>query len=97
VETRRARFDTGSGGVDLGLLSDVEDISIDTGSGGVRIGVPEALGAEVVVETGSGGIDVDVPHESYRHKRDYFRGKFGDGDGRISIETGSGGVRFREI
>ncbi len=94
VRTSRVSLDTGSGGVDLGLLSDIEDLVVDTGSGHVRIAVPASLGAEVDVETGSGGVDIDVPHESHRHKRNYFHGTIGDGKGRISVETGSGGVRF---
>jgi len=47
------------------------------------------------VDTGSGGIDVDFPVEVRTMRRNYFRGRVGDGSGRILIDTGSGGIRLR--
>jgi len=87
-------LDTGSGPVDLDLSSDVEKVEVDTGSGGVTMTVPAKLGAEFDLETGSGGIDVDVPHESISVDRDRVRGRLGNGQGRIHVDTGSGGVRM---
>ncbi len=96
VSAPEIRLDTGSGHVRLDLRQDVELLDVDTGSGGVTILVPEKLGAELEVEVGSGGIDIDVPHELIgRVGRDHYRCKIGDGQGRIHIETGSGGVRLR--
>ena len=94
VRAPRVLLDTGSGGVRLELLQDVSDLTIDTGSGGVTLAVPADLGAEIEIETGSGGIDLDVPISATEMKRDYLRGVIGDGQGRIRIDTGSGGVRI---
>jgi hypothetical protein len=87
-------LDTGSGRVDVALLEDVEELVVDTGSGGVTIRAPAHLGAEIEVDTGSGGIDVDLPLEVREVKRNYLRGTVGDGRGRITVDTGSGGVRL---
>jgi hypothetical protein len=87
-------LDTGSGKVDLDLSNDVDKVEVDTGSGGVNMTLPAKLGAEFDLETGSGGIDVDVPHESISVERDRVRGRLGNGQGRIHVDTGSGGVRL---
>jgi DUF4097 and DUF4098 domain-containing protein YvlB len=96
VRARDIELDSGSGSVELELASDVESLRVDAGSGSVTIGVPESLGAQVDIETGSGGIDVDVPMTITRKGRDVLTGTLGDGRGRISIESGSGGVRIRK-
>ena len=87
--------DTGSGSVEIDLSADVDRLGVDTGSGGVTIGVPSTLGAELSIETGSGGIDADIPITVKRSGRRSLTGSIGDGKGRITIETGSGGVRLR--
>ena len=87
-------LDTGSGHVNLDLSSDVEKVEVDTGSGGVTMTVPAKIGAEFDIETGSGEIDVDVPHETISIERDHVRGRIGDGQGRIHVDTGSGGVKL---
>ncbi len=87
--------DTGSGSVTLDLLSDVRSLDVDTGSGRVTLTVPESFGAEVEFDTGSGGIDIDLPARIAEAKRDYFRGTIGDGQGRVVVDTGSGGIRIR--
>jgi lia operon protein LiaG len=87
-------LDTGSGHVNLDLWSDVDKVEVDTGSGGVTMTVPPRMGAEFDIETGSGGIDVDVPHETISVARERVRGRIGDGQGRIHVDTGSGGVRL---
>jgi DUF4097 and DUF4098 domain-containing protein YvlB len=88
-------LDVGSGSVDLVLAADVDRLTIDAGSGGVTIGVPESLGATVNAETGSGGIDFDFPMTVTRRSRGSLTGQIGDGRGRIEIDAGSGGIRFR--
>ncbi|HSM06798.1 MAG TPA: DUF4097 family beta strand repeat-containing protein [Longimicrobiales bacterium] len=87
--------DTGSGGVELEILSTVESLEVDTGSGGVTLALPSGLDADIEVDTGSGGIDVDFPVEVRSMRRNYFRGRVGEGRGRIMVDTGSGGVRLR--
>jgi DUF4097 and DUF4098 domain-containing protein YvlB len=94
VRARDLRIDAGSGGVDVGLLSDVDDVRIDTGSGSVTLRIPESLGAELDIDTGSGGISTDIPVTVTRREHDRLIGRIGDGRGRIKIEAGSGGVRL---
>ena len=86
--------DTGSGSIDVDLTVDVESLDVDSGSGSVTVRVPADLGAELEVETGSGGIDVDFPVELRIMRRNEIRGRIGDGQGRIRIDTGSGQVRL---
>lgn len=97
VGTDDANIDTGSGGVRLELRRDARRVRIDTGSGGVMLGVPADFGAELEVETGSGGITVDFPVQMRRSSRSNLSGRIGNGDGRVEIDTGSGGVRIRRI
>jgi lia operon protein LiaG len=95
VRARDLGVSTGSGSITLDLLSDVRNASINTGSGGVSVGIPPQLGAELIVDTGSGGIDSSIPLQVTLKKRSSLRGRIGDGNGRIQIDTGSGGVRLR--
>ena len=87
-------LDTGSGAVNLDLSSDVDRVEVDTGSGGVTMSVPPKLGAQFDLQTSSGGIDVAVPHRTLSVARDRVRGRIGDGQGRIHVDTGSGAVRL---
>ena len=87
--------DTGSGSVHLSLLSDLDRLVVDTGSGRVVLEVPDDFGAEVELDTGSGRIEVDVPANVSLSKRDHFRGTVGDGNGRVVIDTGAGGIMIR--
>ncbi|HEU0054565.1 MAG TPA: DUF4097 family beta strand repeat-containing protein [Longimicrobium sp.] len=95
VDARNVRIDTGSGSVDVEFAGDAESVVIDTGSGGVTVALPERFGAELDIDTGSGGISVDVPAAISRRERSHFTGTVGDGEGRVVIDTGSGGVRVR--
>lgn len=88
-------IDAGSGSVELELLTDIDNVKIDAGSGSVTLRIPEGLGASLEVETGSGGIDTDFPLTLTSRSRSHLRATIGDGRGRISIDTGSGGVRLR--
>lgn len=95
VNARDLNLDTGSGSITLDLLSDVRNAVLDTGSGSVTVGIPSALGAEIEIDVGSGGISTDLPMQLLEQRRNYLRGRLGDGDGRIRIDTGAGGVRLR--
>jgi DUF4097 and DUF4098 domain-containing protein YvlB len=88
-------IDSGSGSIGLQLVADVKSMRVDAGSGSVTIGIPESLGAELVAETGSGGIDFGIEVTVLKKEDDYVRAKIGDGDGRISIDSGSGHIRLR--
>jgi lia operon protein LiaG len=86
--------DTGSGSVEVDLLTDVDLLEVDTGSGSVTVRAPANLGAAVEIDTGSGGIDLDFPLEVRSVRRDRVSGNLGDGDGVITIDTGSGSIRI---
>ncbi len=92
VRSGRISIDTGSGGVRVGLLSAPRSLIVDTGSGGVTILGPADLGAQVELETGSGHIETDYAMTIARKDHGYVRGTIGDGQGRIRVDTGSGGV-----
>ncbi len=94
VRSRSVAIDSGSGHVELALAGDCESLVVDTGSGGVTLRVPEAFGARYEVQTGSGGIEIAVPHETRHADHGEERGRIGDGRGRVTIDTGSGGVRI---
>jgi hypothetical protein len=96
VTARDVSVDTGSGNVDLELLSSVERIEVDTGSGDVTLAIPSGFGGAVEIETGSGGITTDLPIEMREFGDDYVRGRIGDGNGRIVVDTGSGSIALRK-
>ena len=95
ISAREVEVETGSGAIDLALVTDAQVVTIDSGSGGVTLSLPASFGAELAISTGSGGISVDVPVTRREARRGSFRGRIGDGNGRVEIETGSGGVRVR--
>jgi hypothetical protein len=92
VDAKRGRVDTGSGSVEIGLLTTAPDLNIDTGSGSVRVTVPQTLSARLHVETGSGGIRSELPLTVDERDHGVLRGTIGAGAGRLSVNTGSGGV-----
>lgn len=94
---REVSLDTGSGSVEAELSGRIGDLEVDTGSGSVTLRLPQTLSARLEVETGSGGIDVDFPVNVTRRARDELRGTIGDGGGRITVDTGSGSVRIRQL
>lgn len=91
---QRAEIDVGSGDVDLTWNTDPGDINIDSGSGNVRLTLPATAGGEVEIETSSGDIDSGFEIRTNRIERDVLRGTFGDGKGRIVVESGSGDIRI---
>lgn len=93
IQARDVSVETGSGSVQLGMASDAQRVSVDTGSGSVTLGLPAGFGADLYVDTGSGGINVQVPVTNRRSSRSRLEGRLGDGNGRVEIDTGSGGVR----
>ncbi|HEX6059946.1 MAG TPA: DUF4097 family beta strand repeat-containing protein [Gemmatimonadaceae bacterium] len=94
VSAPQIDLDLGSGSTDLSLLGDVRRLVVDAGSGGVTLRIPESLGAQIEVDAGSGGLDLQVPVTTRRISRDAFSGTIGDGEGRITIDAGSGRVRI---
>jgi DUF4097 and DUF4098 domain-containing protein YvlB len=90
----RVGLETGSGTVTVELQGDVERLDVETGSGDVAITAPASLSAELAIDTGSGEINTDFPLAVTRTARDHLRGTVGGGKGKISVETGSGGIRL---
>jgi DUF4097 and DUF4098 domain-containing protein YvlB len=94
VRAPDVRVESGSGGVDISLTSAFRSLNIETGSGSVTIAMPENIGANVQISTGSGSIDSDFPVQMNRIERHAMRGRIGNGDATIQVDTGSGGVRL---
>jgi hypothetical protein len=94
TSARQILIDTGSGSVKLTLTANPDDVTIDTGSGSVTVTVPASFGAEVDLETSSGGIELDFPVTTNRIERDHLQGVIGSGNGRLTIDTGSGSIRI---
>jgi lia operon protein LiaG len=95
VRSRTISVDTGSGAVRIGLDGAPRSLVVDTGSGGVDISAPPELSAVVDLESGSGGIQSDFTMSALRHSHGELHGTIGDGQGRIAVDTGSGGVSLR--
>jgi hypothetical protein len=85
---------TGSGNVTLELQSVVQVLDVETGSGDVSIVAPPTTSARLEIETGSGDIESDFPLSVTRSGRHHLTATIGDGKGRVSVDTGSGGVRL---
>lgn len=87
-----AVLDTGSGDVEVRLTQNPERLSVSTGSGSVLVRVPDTLSAMINLESGSGEFEVSFPMQLLRKDEDSISGRIGEGQGRISIETGSGDI-----
>ncbi|HXT14825.1 MAG TPA: DUF4097 family beta strand repeat-containing protein [Gemmatimonadaceae bacterium] len=94
IKSRTAAVDAGSGGVELQFDSTVDNVSAESGSGGVTVRLPGTQGGDVDIESGSGGLETDFPVSSTRFERNHVRGRIGNGNARIRIETGSGNARL---
>jgi hypothetical protein len=92
VVTPRLELDTGSGSVRAELRSSPELVSVETGSGDVILRLPATASATVELDTGSGDLTVEFPLQLIKKSESNLRGKIGDGQGRITIETGSGDI-----
>jgi DUF4097 and DUF4098 domain-containing protein YvlB len=92
LTAQRVAVDVGSGDVELTWTTDPGDVEIDSGSGSVTLNLPAASGATLEIETSSGDIESGFEIRTNRIERDSLRGTFGDGRGRILIDTGSGDV-----
>jgi len=94
LTAQRVAVDVGSGDVDLTWTVDPGDIEIDSGSGEVTLTMPANSGGTLEIESSSGDIQSGFEIRTNRIERDSLRGSFGDGKGRIVIDTGSGDVEL---
>jgi hypothetical protein len=94
---RRALLNTGSGDVELEYAAGpIDELSIDTGSGDLTLTLPPDADARLVADPGSGDIDVNRSGAIFeRRDRDHLVLRFGEGRGRITIDSGSGSVTIR--
>jgi hypothetical protein len=94
---RRGLADTGSGSVELELAgSSVDDLLVDTGSGDVILVLPAEVDARLSIDTGSGGARIERSGAIFERQDDgELVLRFGEGRGRIRVDTGSGEVRIR--
>jgi DUF4097 and DUF4098 domain-containing protein YvlB len=65
---------------------------VETGSGDVTLRLPDPADATVDLDTGSGDFTIDFPLQLIKKSEGNIRGRIGAGNGRISIETGSGDI-----
>lgn len=85
-------LEVGSGAVRVSGIQG--SLSVETGSGDVAITAPADLSAQLAMETASGDIDTDFPLAVTGTAHGHLRGAVGDGKGKLSVETGSGGIRL---
>lgn len=97
MKARRGVVDTGSGDADLVFTGGaVEDLTIDTGSGRAYLTLPPNADARVSIETGGGDATVQRSGAVFeRRDEDTVVLRFGQGRGRVRIDTGSGDVVIR--
>ncbi|GAA4087960.1 DUF4097 family beta strand repeat-containing protein [Actinomadura miaoliensis] len=93
VDALTARTVSGRIAVDVDLAG-AGAVEVNTVSGEVALRVPETASAEVTLNSAAGRLDSSFP-ELERQDRPFGRtvaGKLGDGSGRLSVNTVSGGV-----
>jgi len=97
LTARRGVVDTGSGDADIVYSGgSVENLTIDTGSGRVYLTLPPNADALLSIETGGGDATVQRAGAIFeRRSDDETVLRFGQGRGRVRIDTGSGDVVIR--
>lgn len=94
LEAGNLAIESGSGNVTVEIKGEVDRLYVDTGSGDIAITAPPSLSAQLELETASGEINSDFPLSVTQTGSDHLSGTVGGGKGKISVETGSGGVRL---
>lgn len=89
--------DTGSGNVTLVFAGGtIDDMEFDTGSGNVRLTLPSVVDARFFIDTGAGDVRIERGDAVFERKHDDdMEVVFGQGRGRVRIDTGSGNVVIR--
>lgn len=94
VSAPDANIETGSGNIELQVDATLRSFHGETGSGDVTLRAPASLSAMVDLETSSGDISSDFAVAVTRREEDHIVGRIGDGQGKISVDTGSGNVKL---
>jgi DUF4097 and DUF4098 domain-containing protein YvlB len=89
--------DTGSGNATVVFSGGtIDDMDFDTGSGNVRLTLPSAVDARFFISTGAGDVRVERGDAVFERRHDDdMEVVFGQGRGRVRIDTGSGNVLIR--
>ena len=99
VKAARGTVDTGSGSVDLSYADGpIDDLSVDTGSGPVVLALPRNPDVRIAIDSNQRGVQIDRDGAIYDRRGSEDDGpvlRFGDGHGRVKIDTGSGRVTIR--
>jgi hypothetical protein len=91
-------IDTGSGAVRIEFdRLGTGRLLIDTGSGSIDLGLPHRASADIRADTGSGHIRYELSDvEVYRRDDDALHLRVGEGEARVRLDTGSGGIRIAQ-
>ena len=91
--------DTGSGSIRIkGDFAGLQKLKLDTGSGDVALYATAAPDMTLRIEVSSGGIDVDLPGmTTTRVSKHRMETVIGSGQGRGTIDTGSGDVNIHLV
>jgi DUF4097 and DUF4098 domain-containing protein YvlB len=75
----------------------IDDLSIDTGSGHVDLALPQQADVRLTIDTSRDEVNLQRQGGIYerRSSDDGAVIRFGDGRGRVKIDTGSGRVTIR--
>jgi DUF4097 and DUF4098 domain-containing protein YvlB len=88
---------TSNGTIDADVvLPEGGDCFLKTSNGKIYLSVPEETSAMIEASTSNGGIEIDniaLTVISMEKKKD-LKGKMGDGDGEIRLETSNGSIRI---
>lgn len=90
-------LDTGSGDMLAEFARTPSSVTADAGSGDITIGLPDNASLRVAIAARRSQITSEFPIEISRQSRDELRGTIGAGEGRLTVDTGSGRVRLRKL
>ena len=95
VDSPNLSVSTGSGNIELDLLSDVDQVDLSTAVGNVILAIPDDLGATVELETFNGNVTTEFLVTNPDEDDDIVEVTLGDGVGQIHVDTTSGSVQLR--
>jgi len=101
VKNHRGDLDgeTSNGEIDVEIiLPDDGKCKLKTSNGTITISIPSSTSADIKASTSNGRIEVDHPDVEIDEVDDKeFKGKIGDGDGEIELETMNGNIVIKQL